>query len=554
MQLRFLSDAWACCELNDLNYLRQNQQHLRVDKYSAFEDRVSRDDDIGVRDIGKERIVLPSSHRGGPRYMKQKMQDCLALVRRYGKPDFFITFTCNPTWPEIQECKDPALQNESVLDIAVRVFKLKLDELLDDLFKRHVLGKAVAHAYVIEFQKRGLPHAHILLIVRPEDRLETAAEVNDCVWARIPEPRDDPELYDLVIKHMLHGRCDDGSHSHPCLDSRTHKCSKHFPKPPQPETVFIPDGGYPEYYRPERGPISDQDSRDNRWVVPYNPWLLKKYGAHLNVEICSSIKSVQYLYKYIYKGATAADFTLHEVADTEHEGEPAVDDEIQQYLNARWIGSAEAVWRLMEFSMGQISPTIYRLPVHLPEQNTVALNPAYHTIDSLDHERLRQSKLTEWFNLNRKAQEAESEGNPLPVDPRRYRYDECPEHYTWIHKDRIWKHRQRGHAVGRIYFVSPRSGDLFFLRLLLNNVAGATSYEDLCTFQGVTHRKDDQTLDFQAACRSRGLCDDDNELHAALIEGAALGTAVSVRHLFVSMLMYSQPSNPKELWEEHRDE
>jgi hypothetical protein len=33
---------------------------------------------------------------------------------------------------------------------------------------------------------------------------------------------------------------------------------------------------------------------DNRWVVPYSPYL-----AHINVEVCSSIKVIKHLYKYI---------------------------------------------------------------------------------------------------------------------------------------------------------------------------------------------------------------------------------------------------------------
>ena len=49
------------------------------------------------------RVVLPSSFTGGPRYMCQLYQDAMAIVRKKGKPDLFITFTCNPKWPEIAE-------------------------------------------------------------------------------------------------------------------------------------------------------------------------------------------------------------------------------------------------------------------------------------------------------------------------------------------------------------------------------------------------------------------------------------------------------------------
>jgi len=44
----------------------------------------------------------------------------------------------------------------------------------------------------------------------------------------------------------------------------------------------------------------------NEFVVPYNPYLLAKYDAHIHVEVCSTVKSVQHLYKYVYKGHDAA--------------------------------------------------------------------------------------------------------------------------------------------------------------------------------------------------------------------------------------------------------
>ena len=52
----------------------------------------------------------------------------------------------------------------------------------------------------------------------------------------------------------------------------------------------------------------------NQWLVPYNPYLLLKYNCHLNVEICSSVKSAQYIYKYVNKDydSTNIEFTIIE--------------------------------------------------------------------------------------------------------------------------------------------------------------------------------------------------------------------------------------------------
>ena len=50
---------------------------------------------------------------------------------------------------------------------------------------------------------------------------------------------------------------------------------------------------------------------DNSWVVPYNSYLLLKYNAPINVELCSTVKSVKYLYKYIYKGYDCANVEIN---------------------------------------------------------------------------------------------------------------------------------------------------------------------------------------------------------------------------------------------------
>ena len=99
--------------------------------------------------------------------MYQLYQDAMAIVRYFGKPDLFITFTCNPKWPEITKELLPYQIAADRPDLTSRVFHIKLQELLKDLCTKQCLGKVIAYVYVVEFQKRGLPHAHILLILAP---------------------------------------------------------------------------------------------------------------------------------------------------------------------------------------------------------------------------------------------------------------------------------------------------------------------------------------------------------------------------------------------------
>jgi hypothetical protein len=98
--------------------------------------------------------------------MQQNYQDAMAIVRKHGKPDLFITFTCNPNWNEVALALKKGQVPNDRPDIVARVFKQKLNQLIYDLNQNHIFGVPIVHAHVIEFQKRGLPHAHILLILR----------------------------------------------------------------------------------------------------------------------------------------------------------------------------------------------------------------------------------------------------------------------------------------------------------------------------------------------------------------------------------------------------
>ena len=97
---------------------------------------------------------------------------------------------------------------------------------------------------------------------------------------------------------------------------------------------------------------------DNRWVVPYNPYLSKRYNAHINVEICSSILAFKYLYKYVYKGSDRATVVL-ENANNNAEGV----NEIKEYVDARCVTPPEAMWRIFQNKMHGRSHSITRLQV-----------------------------------------------------------------------------------------------------------------------------------------------------------------------------------------------
>ncbi len=140
---QYIVDAYVKIESNRLNYIRMNQKLLRVEHYRGLMDHVhNMSDSPGVK-AGKM-VILPSSFQGSPRAMQQNYQDAMALVRKFGKPDLFITMTCNPQWREVKENLKGWQRSEYRPDLIARVFNLKLKELKKDLIERHILGVAVA--------------------------------------------------------------------------------------------------------------------------------------------------------------------------------------------------------------------------------------------------------------------------------------------------------------------------------------------------------------------------------------------------------------------------
>ncbi|GFR82078.1 DNA helicase PIF1, ATP-dependent [Elysia marginata] len=102
--------------------------------------------------------------------MFEKQQDAMAYLRKYGCPDMFITVTTNPNWKEITDHLLEGQHPHDRLDLLVRVFRLKLKQTMHAL-KNGCLGSVDAWLYNIEFQKRGLPHAHILLWISCDSKI-----------------------------------------------------------------------------------------------------------------------------------------------------------------------------------------------------------------------------------------------------------------------------------------------------------------------------------------------------------------------------------------------
>lgn len=187
--------------------------------------------------------------------------------------------------------------------------------------------------HTVEFQKRGLPHAHIILWTSTDTSQPTPTLIDSFVSAQIPDPKIDPLGYALVAEHMIHGPCGKYNVSCPCM--KNGKCSKFFPKRYQEETC-VDANGFAIYKRYQNDLYIDKGclQLDNKWVVPHNISLLKKYQAHINVEWCNKTTFVNYLFKYVTNGADCSKVYLQRLRnaeDTPYDRETKTVNEIKEY-------------------------------------------------------------------------------------------------------------------------------------------------------------------------------------------------------------------------------
>lgn len=436
------------------------------------------------------------------------------------------------------------------------MFKQKLDELIDDIVEKQIFGKVKALVWVVEFQKRGLPHSHILIILEDEFKLDSIEKIDKIVWAEIPDKELFPTLHERVINHMIHVPCN--TKFRKCKKSNGYQCNKRFPKEFRNSTVFNEDS-YPFYKRRNTGVFEKSYYQtkikiDNRFVVPYNPVLLMKFNSHINVEVCHSIQACKYLYKYIYKGFDRA---LIEVTDY---------DEIKNYVNSRYVSSVECYWRLRGYSMHGRRPAVIRLPIHLENEQMVVFDEN-EKIEKVVQEK-HETHLTKWLDTNSKLYKAFDQVQKIT-------YFEYPKYFTW--NGRKWIKRKRNlnickrdkkpikkkidensskmykDIVVRTYNIPIQDKERNCLKSILKHHKGARSWKDLRTV--IIDGKPVEFKNYNQAAIALGLLYNDQ------IWGDTLQEAINVnvncfklRKMFANMLIHCDIGDPERLWIKFKSE
>lgn len=534
---KYVVDMYVKIETERLTFIRLNQTKLRSEEYIHLRDAINTDGN--AQNVGRM-TILPATYIGSPRHMHEYAQDAMSYVRHYGTADLFITFTCNPQWIEI---KRELFSGQSPIDrhdITARVFRQKLKSLMDFIVKHNVFGETRCWMYSVEWQKRGLPHAHILIWLVEKIRPN---EVDAVISAEIPNVQVDPGLHEVVIKNMIHGPCGTLNQNSPCMMDG--KCSKRYPRTLISETITGNDG-YPLYRRRSTGEkgkstivkLNQQDIEiDNRWIVPYSPILSKTFKAHINVESCHSVKSIKYICKYVTKGSDMAVIGI---------GAENSNDEVTQYQMGRYVSSNEAVWRIFSFPIHERHPSVVHLAVHLENGQRV-----YFTAQNAVQRAAQpppSTTLTSFFETCQNDDFAQT-----------LLYSEMPKYYTWNQSSRRFIRRKQGKpvpgytdvystdAIGRIYSVHPSNDECFYLRLLLVNVRGPTSFQQLRTVDG------ELCGSYREACQRLQLLENDAHWDQTLNDAVISSHAHQIRTLFSIIISTCFPSNPIDLWIKYKD-
>uniref|UniRef100_A0A8D8QAR4 ATP-dependent DNA helicase n=2 Tax=Cacopsylla melanoneura TaxID=428564 RepID=A0A8D8QAR4_9HEMI len=502
-------------------------------------EEIDREQDVG-------RIYLPKTFIDGPRYFLERYKDSMAVVQFYGNVSFFLTFTCNSRWVEIQRNLRPHETAFDRPDLVCRVFEQKKQQLVRLLVSGRVFGPLEYIFSTCEFQKRGLPHVHICLRVVGGGP-KSSEEIDSYVSATIPREDEDSRLRELVLKHMVHGPC----RRDLCIEEDSGgKCSKRFPKVHTDVTHFD-DNGFVFYKRDAFN--SAQVRRGNRlpfetndtYIVPYNPVLLKYFDSHLNVEIATSRKSVKYLFKYIHKGP---DKSIVSIIGPQRPNEPPI-DEIRLYRTYRYISSSEAVWRLLSYDISSRKPTVKCLSVHLPGRDRITFQvgraneaaeqslsmldvylrrPHTETFEPLTYcQFYQQYDFTSKFPENTQREVFETSG---PV--KRFIVKRARE---GLLKD----------PVCRVYWVSPNRGELYFLRVLLLRYP-CYDLEELKRVNDTEHST------FQQACIALGLVQNEEEYVSCMREAKSFMMAGRLRRFFCLLVNIGAPA--EFLWNQFRED
>ncbi|OWZ19608.1 LOW QUALITY PROTEIN: Helitron helicase [Phytophthora megakarya] len=196
------------------------------------------------------------------------------------------------------------------LDLVTRALKLKLDAVKDDIVKNEILGKVRALTYVIEYQKQGLPHAHMTAKITEESIPKRLEPYDKFVSAKLPDLTSYPQLYETIPKNMIHGPCG-GTH-------------------PESSVAFV-----------RKGTIMISEHAQRVWIAAMLAAQSRDNNATKEGEAGQSMRPD--------RATISVETPVTDVSDS---AARRVDiNEVKDYLTVRYICPPEECWRLLKYPM-----------------------------------------------------------------------------------------------------------------------------------------------------------------------------------------------------------
>ena len=448
----------------------------------------------------KSTTYLPGTHTQSPRWYQERTEDAFTVVQRKGAPTLMITLTCNGKWPEIVNNLPRGATAEQHPLITTRVFRLKLFKLLHYI-KRHpqTFGRAMYVIRVIEFQKRNLPHAHILLRTDWREVYRSRVDFADGVIVCDRKKMSRTE-FQAMRKHMSH-KC-----SEYCRPKNSQgkawpwfRCRFGFPSPAIAKTRESDDG----FIEHRRG------CKDER-LAEGNPKLVRYMDAHVHIRVINThFLVLSYCLSYFTKGEDLTSFYLDKTAEKrKNKGQGC--DEIKHWRRWRYTNAMQAAWRLQAFNIVQ------GLKVHTVRTYALRYRPGQVVGHLEDVEkwfarpyasRFRRMSIVQYFSMyavqNHPPKKSKKLGRVFRDQRGRY----------------VFRH-PNGPQIWRLQTVYPSAGPRFFLSRILQagkvwprcraefrdgkrrQLHYKTAWRELRTWNGKTHAT------FEGAAVAAGLIGD----------------------------------------------
>jgi len=237
-------------------------------------------------------------------------------------------------------------------------------------------------------------------VVKWRKKIEDLADIDKVISTKLPNQDLYPKLHKVVSSYMIHGPCGPARFNSPCM--KEGRCLKYYPKNFSSCTT-IDEEGYPSYRRRDNDSFVEKNGiqMENSSVIPYNPLLLMRYQAHVNIEYCNKTNAIKYLFKYFNKGLDRAIVKITNVAA--YLNKETIIDEIKRYYDCRYLSPCEVVWRIFAFDIHHRWPSVQRLTFHLAgAQSTVFkdddddINVVFNKCEN------GNTMFLGWFEANRK--------------------------------------------------------------------------------------------------------------------------------------------------------